>query len=132
MHLLFLLTKCLKVMNKQTFGSTRQQRLGFLLNNPDFSDTTFRIGRKGTFVYANRYPLIEASDVFYQMFKSNSTQKVFEIKDIEPDVFLEMLRFIYYGSPDINANNVMKLMKVADKFQLSVLKKLCLMVVASL
>lgn len=119
-------------MRKSPSGSTRHQRIGFLLNNPNFSDTSFIVGRKGTVIYANRYPLIEASDVFYRMFKSNIRQTVFEIKDTEPEVFLEMLRFIYYGSPDINVGNVTKLMKVADEFQLVILKKLCLMVVASL
>lgn len=119
-------------MKKLSSGSTRQQRIGFLLNNPLFSDTSFRVGRKGTIIYANRYPLIEASDVFYRMFRTNSRKTVFDIEDTEPDVFMEMLRFIYYGSPDINVKNVMKLMKVADKFKLVVLKKMCLMVVASL
>lgn len=119
-------------MKKSNIGTTRQQRIGFLLNNPQFSDTSFKVGRKGTVIYANRYPLIEASDVFYRMFKDNSTQRVFEIDDTEPEIFLEMLRFIYYGSPDINVGNVTKLMRVADRYQISVLKKLCLMVVASL
>ena len=52
--------------------------------------------------------------------------------DLDPDVMLEMLKFIYIGSCSINTKNldpdaedVMGLLEAADKYQVDVLKDKC-------
>ncbi|EDS35132.1 conserved hypothetical protein [Culex quinquefasciatus] len=107
-------------------------RTGYLLNNPRFSDARFIVGRERRVIHANRYPLIKASEVFSRMFEESlNPAGSIKVKDIKPKIFLEMLRFIYYGSPNIKNCNVRGLLYAAEKYQLSVLRKLCEMVIAS-
>ena len=58
--------------------------------------------------------------------------KTVEIQDLDPDVMLEMLKFIYIGScsiniknPDPDAEDVMGLLEAADKYHVDVLKDKC-------
>ena len=56
--------------------------------------------------------------------------KTVEIKDLEPDIMLEMLKFIYIGSCCINDEkpdllNVTDLLVAADRYQVDVLKDKC-------
>lgn len=107
-------------------------RTGFLLNNPRFSDVRFIVGRERRVIYVNRYPLIKASEVFCRMFEESASSVVsVKVKDIKPKVFLEMLRYIYYGSPNIKHCNVQGLLYAAEKYKLEVLQKMCEMVLAS-
>jgi len=68
------------------------------------------------------------SPVFRAMFEANmkeSNSGTVEIEDIEPDVLLDMLNFIYTGiSPNLD-NHAKDLLVVADKYQMETLKKLC-------
>jgi speckle-type POZ protein len=70
------------------------------------------------------------SPVFAAMFqhptKEELTSKV-EVEDIDPDVFQEVLRYLYTGSPQSTAMDVMApgLLAAADKYLLDQLKTRC-------
>ena len=73
------------------------------------------------------------SPVFRGMFQANMKEKetkTVEIMDLEPEIMLEMLKYIYVGSCNINIKNrdpevVMGLLEAANKYQFDVLKDKC-------
>ncbi len=92
------------------------------------SDVTFNInGRKCS---AHKAILAMRSPVFAAMFlhptKEMQTGEV-EVDDIDPDVFQEVLRYLYTGSPQSTAMDVMApaLLAAADKYLLDQLKTRC-------
>ena len=92
------------------------------------SDVTFNIlGRKFA---AHKNILTMRSPVFAAMFR-HSTKEMqsnqVEVKDVDPDVFQEILRFIYTGKTQLTAMNKMAtgLLAAADKYLLEDLKSRC-------
>lgn len=84
------------------------KRLGSLVDNPLLSDVLFivgneKIGKKE--IYAHKAILASYSEIFKAMFTSGMEEchsgKV-EVKDIKPDIFRNLLQFIYSGSLKIS------------------------------
>ena len=99
-----------------------------LFNSMQFSDVSFNIcGRE---FRAHKIILATRSEVFAAMFKhptkENSNNQV-KIEDIEPEVFDQLLRFIYTGrvSTATMESMVANLFIAADKYLLGELKKEC-------
>jgi speckle-type POZ protein len=99
-----------------------------LFNNMQFSDVILNI--RGREFPAHQNILATRSKVFAAMFqyptKENLTNKI-EIQDIEPEVFQELLRFIYTGRLSITSMETMatRLFNAADKYLLDDLKINC-------
>ena len=97
----------------------------------EMSDIQLKCGDK-TFD-AHQVVLSAWSPVFRGMFQAEMKEKetkTVEIQDLEPDVMLEMLKFFYTGSCNINEKNpdpvnVMGILKAADKYQVDGLKNKC-------
>ena len=95
------------------------------------SDVTFNIG--GRKFAAHKTILAMRSPVLAAMFHhptkevQSSKVKVVKVKDVDPDVFQEVLRFIYIGKTQLTAMNEMapNLLAAADKYQLEDLKFCC-------
>ena len=92
------------------------------------TDVTFDI--RGQKCAAHKNILAMRSPVFAAMFhhptKEMQSNQV-EVKDIDPDVFQEVLRFIYTGKTESTAMNKMapNLLAAADKYLLEDLKSRC-------
>ena len=92
----------------------------------EMSDIQIRCGDK-TFE-AHQVILSTWSPVFRGMFQAKMKEeetKAVAINDLEPEIMLEMLRFIYVGSCNIydknpDPENVMGLLEAADKYQVDV------------
>ena len=99
-----------------------------LFDSMQFSDVNFNIG--GRDFPAHKNILSARSDVFAAMFhhptKENLTNQI-KIEDIEPDVFRELLRFIYTGRVQVDKLEVIaaSLFIAADKYLLDQLKMTC-------
>ena len=99
-----------------------------LFNNMQFSDIIFKV--RGREFPAHKLILSARSEVFAAMFqhptKENLTNQI-KIEDIEPDVFQELLRFIYTGRVQVDKLEVMAagLFIAADKYFLDQLKMTC-------
>jgi speckle-type POZ protein len=93
-----------------------------------FSDVIFKV--RGRDFPAHKSILSARSEVFAAMFqhptKENLTNQI-EIEDIEPDVFQELLRFIYTGRVQVDKLETMAvgLFIAADKYLLDQLKLRC-------
>jgi hypothetical protein len=105
-----------------------QIRLG-MVNDSKLADITFSVGEKNVeTIYAHKAVLIMQSEVFACMFSGNfSTPKNIIIKDMEPDVFLEMLKFVYAGADAVNitTKNMIGILYGAQKYILPELQSLC-------
>jgi speckle-type POZ protein len=103
-------------------------QLEILFDDMSFSDVVFKVG--GNEFPAHKVILAARSEVFKAMFqhatKEKSTNHV-EIEDIEPEIFKELLRFIYTGRLTAATMEEMAvgLLAVADKYLLTELKAAC-------
>jgi speckle-type POZ protein len=96
-----------------------------LFNNKTFSDVTLNVG--GRSFDAHKAILSSRSKVFAAMFVHETTEKLsnhVDIQDIHPDVFQEVLRFIYTGRVPPEKMTA-SLLAAADKYLLEQLKLEC-------
>ncbi|XP_038122835.1 speckle-type POZ protein B-like [Culex quinquefasciatus] len=97
-----------------------------LLSNEELSDVTIQVGPEKFF--AQKAILSVRSPVFAAMFQSGmqeSTLNRLIVEDIEPDVFKEMLRFVYVGKVERLREMPHELLAAADKYALDQLRKIC-------
>lgn len=95
------------------------QHMGYLLDNGTFSDVTLCAG--GREFKAHKAVLATRSPVFSAMFEhqmEESRRGRVEIPDIDPDVFHEMLKFVYTGNTPQLQGMADDLLAAADKVKL--------------
>ncbi|CAH1785271.1 unnamed protein product [Owenia fusiformis] len=104
------------------------ERYKALLDSESMSDVQFSFGvTKGPTLYAHKVILGAASDVFKSMFygELKETNDVIAIPDIERPMFLEMMRFIYYGKVNLTPDNVLGILYGAKKYLIPGLVETC-------
>ena len=99
-----------------------------LFENMEHSDVTFNV--RGQEFPSHKNILATRSPVFSAMFQHPSKEKmtgVVYVPDIEPNVFNELLRFIYTGDVPLNKMDevAVGLLAATDKYLLEKLKKAC-------
>ncbi|XP_051161494.1 TD and POZ domain-containing protein 4-like isoform X2 [Leptopilina boulardi] len=109
-----------------TVSPTNYNNFEPFLMSDQLSDVIFKIGNKE--FPAHKIMLISASPVFEKMFshqmKENITNTV-EVNDTDPDVFKEMLNFIYIGKVNNSKIIAIGLYIVANKYDISTMKIIC-------
>ena len=103
-----------------------QEDLEIAFSHKEFTDVKIHCGDK--MFDCHQVILAARSPVFRAMFKAEmaekKTQRV-DIKDLHPDVFSEMLTFIYTGKiPNVD-RLAEELIEAADKYQVEFLKTIC-------
>ena len=107
--------------------STLAVDFGELYANEDFADITFVVGGTARFK-AHRAVLTVRSPVLAGQFKSgmadSATEEIHVDPDISPDIFREVLRFVYTGkvAPTILTEDPTHLLAAADRYGLERLK----------
>ncbi|KAL3112521.1 hypothetical protein niasHT_018727 [Heterodera trifolii] len=110
-----------------------------VMDNGEFADVQFLVGKEKEIVTAHRAILSSASDVFKTMFrydvqnskssigKGHATdKKPILVPDIEIEAFKAMLTFIYTKHFNgLDANNWLDVLKAADKYNITGLVKEC-------
>ncbi|KAL0871349.1 hypothetical protein ABMA27_005090 [Loxostege sticticalis] len=104
-----------------------KMRMVNLYYSDSWTDCTFLVGSE-QLVSAHKVVLAAASPVFAAMFYGGMPEKgPIQIDDIEPDTFIEMLRYIYTDNTDIiSFNDACALYYAAKKYMLLHLKTECL------
>ena len=101
--------------------------LGSLFENSQFADVQLYCG--GREFQCHKAILAARSQVFQAMFSHDMEEKKncrVEVKDVEPDVMAELLRFIYTGKTAANLESMAAdLLAAADKYALERLKVMC-------
>ncbi|XP_062588220.1 BTB/POZ domain-containing protein 6-like [Saccostrea cucullata] len=99
----------------------------YMLINQIQCDVTFKVGLEKKEVKAHRYVLGSRSSVFYTMLfgslSGNSNNIV--VPDIEPEVFQDLFRFLYYEETNINEESVTGTLYAAEKYGVTDLKEAC-------
>jgi hypothetical protein len=103
-----------------------------LWNTKTLSDVTFNCKENNikahTLILASGSPVLAA--MFQHNFKENQ-EKVVKIKDINPDVFEELLYYIYTGKFNSGRNvDVAELFVAADKYAVETLKEECSLILS--
>ncbi|XP_043479767.1 speckle-type POZ protein-like [Leptopilina heterotoma] len=98
-----------------------------LLGNENFKDVTFKVEDKE--FTANKTILAIRSPVFAAMFNSKMSEEltsIVQIKDIKPEIFQQMLNFVYNVEVEDLDKVALELFYAAEKYQLEELKTNCI------
>lgn len=106
-----------------------------LLNNKYLSDVTFKVGEAGTLIYAHKIIVTVASKALFSLLNNpfnvektegaDPAEGFIRITDIEPEIFMEVLRYIYYEKVNLNAKNMLDIYYASEKYLLYGLSSRC-------
>ncbi|KAK2543358.1 Btbd19 [Columba livia] len=107
-----------------------------LVNNPQFSDVTFVVGREKQKVFAHRCVLACRCQAFRGMLSQGLTgskdatsnilpQGPFILGNVQPEVFLAVIEFLYTNSINLNSQIVLEVLTSSVEYGLQDLCKLC-------
>jgi hypothetical protein len=114
------------IQNQDSPGLSLIHCLDSLVNNKSFTDIAFDVD--GTVIPAHKLILQVRTEYFHRMFSSGlreSQSNLIRIFDCSPNVFIDILKFIYTDSCFISEENCNLLMEQANFFQLDRLKAIC-------
>ncbi|KAM4021669.1 BTB/POZ domain-containing protein 19 [Anomaloglossus baeobatrachus] len=104
-----------------------------LINNAQFSDVSFVVGTQRQVVHAHRCILMCRCKVFHRMFchqlqaaqTPREMQVPFVLADVQPEVFLAVIEFIYTNSVTLDSVIALEVLTAAVEYGLADLRKLC-------
>ncbi|XP_063962794.1 BTB/POZ domain-containing protein 19-like [Lytechinus pictus] len=104
--------------------------MGRLINCKEFSDVKFIVGESRQHIFAHRCLLVSRCEVFKAMFaekvvKETSTNVPLVLSDVEPDIFMVVLEFIYTNCASLCAKTVVDVLASSIEYGLDELRKLC-------
>ncbi|XP_039441269.1 BTB/POZ domain-containing protein 6-like isoform X3 [Culex pipiens pallens] len=107
-------------------------RFGQLVNNEFAADVFFEVGSSQRLMYGHRSILSVGSPVFNAQLngdfveaRNNSRQHPIVVTDVEEDVFLQILRYIYSANATVNHRNAVELYYASQKYLLIDLRCIC-------
>ncbi|KAH3751312.1 hypothetical protein DPMN_185865 [Dreissena polymorpha] len=101
----------------------------FMLNNQVNCDVKFLLGLKREPISAHKYMLVCRSSVFQSIFYgaiSSDSKDTIPVSDIEPEIFKNLLQYIYTDEVSVGHGNVKDLLYAAKKYAVKGLVKKCL------
>ena len=114
----------------QTSKSTILERNMHMFNNPVMSDITFTFpDHDKQAIPAHKYVLATSSPVFFAMFygELRETKETIEIRESDPDIFLQLLRFFYCDEVTYqDENDAIQMWYLADRYDVPSLVTKCL------
>lgn len=88
----------------------------YMWENKIECDVTFHVGDRGVKISAHRYILISRSGMFYTMFRGSlpvDSTKPIHVPDVQPDIFKQLLGYMYTDTIHITLDNVLALLHAA-------------------
>lgn len=100
-----------------------------LVNQKEFSDVKFIVGESRRTVYAHRCILSSRCEVFRAMLADQSNQKdmPFVMSDIDPEIFLAVLEFIYTNCVTLNDKIAVDVLASSIEYGLDELRRLSIL-----
>ncbi|KAK3581228.1 hypothetical protein CHS0354_024772 [Potamilus streckersoni] len=99
----------------------------YMFENHVACDVTFIIGKQRQEMTVHKYVMISRSSVFHAMLCGPLLETgPISIPDIEPEVFEQLLRFIYYEAFEPNGDSIFALLYAAKKYAVMCLVDRCL------
>ncbi|XP_070601877.1 BTB/POZ domain-containing protein 19 isoform X2 [Erythrolamprus reginae] len=98
-----------------------------LVNNPQFSDVTFLVGKEKQKVFAHRCLLSTRCQTLHAMLSQpHETQDPLILNHVQPEVFLAVLEYLYTNSVTLNSLTVLEVLTSSLEYGLNDLRKLCI------
>ncbi|KAL3858821.1 hypothetical protein ACJMK2_009073 [Sinanodonta woodiana] len=98
----------------------------YMFENRVACDVTFFIGKQRQEVTAHKYVLISRSSIFYAMMCGLLQETgTINIPDIEPDVFEQLLRYVYFEAFQPDGDSILALLYAAKKYAIGNLIDKC-------
>ncbi|KAL3858847.1 hypothetical protein ACJMK2_009098 [Sinanodonta woodiana] len=100
----------------------------YMLDNQVDCDVTFCVGKQKQIISAHKYVLVSRSSVFYAMLRGPLQETgPIDVPDIEPDVFQQLLRYMYYEAFEPNGDSILviALKYAATKYAVHLLVRAC-------
>lgn len=115
-------------VNDWRAGKSWTERFMYMFEHQIGCDVTFCLDDDKK-VAAHKFILINKSAVFEAMFCGSLAEKtgtkVIKIPDIEVDIFMSFLKFLYISEVDLNDNNTLPILYVARKYCVEDLVSIC-------
>ena len=102
--------------------------LGDLVNSESMADVVFVVGRDKSRVFAHRVIVAARSDVFAAMLFGGlreAREREIRVPNIEHEIFLTLMQYIYTGRAEITPDNAIDLLGVANQYNLVSLLSAC-------
>ncbi|XP_032073752.1 BTB/POZ domain-containing protein 19 [Thamnophis elegans] len=97
-----------------------------LINNPQFSDVTFLVGKEKQKVFAHRCLLSTRCQVLHAMLSQpNDTHVPLILNHMQPEVFLTVIEYLYTNGVTLNNLTVLEVLTSSIEYGLNDLRKLC-------
>ncbi|XP_066548001.1 BTB/POZ domain-containing protein 19 isoform X2 [Amia ocellicauda] len=104
-----------------------------LVNNPEFSDVKFVVGKERQEVFAHRCILACRCEVFHGMFSrqpqtgrhTDLLESPVVLSEVQPEVFLAVIEFLYTNCVTLNNYIALEVLTSAVEYGLDDLRKLC-------
>ncbi|XP_029139046.1 BTB/POZ domain-containing protein 19 [Protobothrops mucrosquamatus] len=98
-----------------------------LINNPQFSDVTFLVGKEKQKVFAHRCLLSTRCQVLHAMLSQpHETQVPLMLNHIQPEVFLTVIEYLYTNGVTLNNLTALEVLTSSIEYGLNDLRKLCI------
>ncbi|XP_060524666.1 BTB/POZ domain-containing protein 3 isoform X1 [Cylas formicarius] len=115
--------------NWQATKHTVRDRNAAMFNNDLMADIRFIVGplNNTQVIPAHKYVLATGSSVFYAMFYGGLAEckDEIEVPDVEPNVFLTLLKYLYCDEIQLEADTVLATLYVAKKYIVPHLARAC-------
>ncbi|ESO86871.1 hypothetical protein LOTGIDRAFT_166873 [Lottia gigantea] len=115
--------------NWQATQTTVRERNAVMFNNPLMADVQFTVGvaPNQQQIPGHKYILATGSSVFFAMFYGGlaSETKEVDIPDVEPQAFLNLLRYLYCDEIHLEPDNVLATLYAAKKYIVPHLARIC-------
>ncbi|KAJ6659539.1 hypothetical protein lerEdw1_018774 [Lerista edwardsae] len=99
--------------------------LGTLINNPQFSDVTFLVGRGQQKVFAHRCLLSSRCQTFHAMLSQpRELQAPLILSHVQPEVFLAVIEYLYTNSVTLNNLIALEVLTSSMEYGLDDLRKM--------
>ncbi|XP_070795701.1 BTB/POZ domain-containing protein 19 [Pituophis catenifer annectens] len=96
-----------------------------LINNPQFSDVTFLVGKEKQKVFAHRCLLSTRCQVLHAML-NHEIQVPLILNRIQPEVFLTIIEYLYTNGVTLNNLTALEVLTSSIEYGLNDLRKLCI------
>lgn len=111
----------------QSNFSSVSDRNSAMVNNQLMSDVIFEVGVPGNSqrIPAHKYVLATGSSVFYAMLYGELAESKVEVTDVEPSIFLSMLKYLYCDEISLEPQTVLPILYTSKKYMLPYLSIAC-------
>ncbi|CAH0389279.1 unnamed protein product [Bemisia tabaci] len=101
------------------------ERFAFIFNSEKYADIHILVSKTEQRIPAHKLILCVGSAVSDDILSKNGKCEMLMILDIEPDIFLVLLKFLYSDVPAVTIDNVMDVLDAAKTYAVPTLEKIC-------